>query len=107
MSVLPSTWPYDTAKVFTFLGVAFPTIGANLAGIRYFGDFERFSAISQVTATKLADVEERISLLLKGAESRMTYHSASELVRAVDAIVVEEIESWQAVYGAKHLALPA
>lgn len=105
--VLPRDWPYATAKVFTFLGVAFPTIGANLAGIRYFGDFERFSSISRVTASKLGDVEERIKLLLDGNEQRLTYHVASDLVRAIDDIVVEEIESWQAVYGAKHLALPA
>ncbi|AWW75608.1 hypothetical protein CD351_14315 [Erythrobacter sp. KY5] len=105
--VLPAGWPYATAKLFTFLGVAFPTIGANLAGIRYFGDFERFSSISRVTVAKLADVEERIVLLLSGDEQRLTYHVASDLVRAIDDIVVEEIESWQAVYGAKHLALPA
>lgn len=105
--VLPKDWPYATSKLFTFLGVAFPTIGANLAGIRYFGDFERFSAISSVTATKLAGIEERIALLLAGNEERIIFHVASDLVRAVDEIVVEEIESWQAVYGAKHLALPA
>lgn len=105
--VLPSGWPAATAKTFTFLGVAFPTIGANLAGIRYFGDFERFSSISRVTATKLTDVAERITLLLEGDENRLTYHAATDLVRTVDDIVVEEIESWQAVYGAKHLALPA
>ena len=105
--LLPPDWPYATAKTFTFLGVAFPTVGANLAGIRYFGDFERFSAISSVTATKLADIEERTALLLDGDEKRLTYHTASSLVRTVDDIVVEEIQSWQAVYGAKHLALPA
>lgn len=105
--VLPEDWPYATAKAFTFLGVAFPTLGANLAGIRYFGDFERFSAISSVTATKLASIEERIALLLAGSDERITFQVASDLVRGVDEIVVEEIESWQAVYGAKHLALPA
>ena len=105
--LLNAEWPHATAKLFTFLGVAFPTVSANLAGLRYFGDFERFAAISNVTSTKLADVEERITLLLDGAEKRLTYHVASELVRTVEEIVVEEIESWQAVYGAKHLALPA
>lgn len=107
LGLLPGDFPYATAKLFTFLGVAFPTLGANLAGIRYFGDFERFSAISHVTATKLANLEQRITLLLEGNESRLTYRAASDLVRTMDNIVVEEIESWQAVYGAKHLALPA
>jgi len=105
--VVPATWPSSVAKVFTFMGVAFPTLGANLAGLRYFGDFERFAAISDVTASKLADVESRISLLLEGDESRLTYHATSDLVRTVDEIIVAEIESWQSVYGAKHLSLPA
>ncbi|MCU0882455.1 MAG: hypothetical protein MUF14_07295, partial [Hyphomonadaceae bacterium] len=37
----------DLSKVFTFLGVALPTLGGAIAGIRYFGDFERFAAVSQ------------------------------------------------------------
>lgn len=99
--------PYAVAKLFTFLGVTFPTLGATLAGIRYFGDFERFSAISKVTATKLIDIEGRINLLLSGDPNRLTYRAVSKVVRGVDEIVVAEIESWQAVFGAKHLGLPA
>lgn len=105
--LLPSAWPYAVAKAFTFMGVAFPTLGANLAGIRYFGDFERFSAISSVTASKLREVEVRMGLLLSGDPKRLTYGSATEMVRMVDEIVVDEIEMWQSVFGAKHLALPA
>ena len=41
------------AKYFTVLGVVLPTLGGAIAGIRYFGDFERFAAISEVTAEKL------------------------------------------------------
>ena len=105
--VLPKSWAQDSSPLFTFLGVAFPTLGANLAGIRYFGDFERFAAISQVAADKLGEIEARMTLLLSGAEEALTYAAAADLMHALDEAVVEEIESWQAVFGAKHLALPA
>ncbi|MHA7820027.1 MAG: hypothetical protein ACX930_10310 [Erythrobacter sp.] len=105
--VLAPDLPYSVAKLFTFLGVTFPTLGATLAGIRYFGDFERFSAISKVTATKLADIEKRIRLLLSGDPARLNYRAASKVVKGVDEIVISEIESWQSVFGAKHLGLPA
>lgn len=100
-------WPYALSKVFTVTGVVFPTLGSTLAGIRYFGDFERFAAISRVTASKLQNVEARMELLLSGDPARLTYRAASELVQAVDEIVLDEIESWQSVFGGKHLALPA
>jgi hypothetical protein len=91
----------------TFVGVAFPTLGANLSGIRYFADFERFGAISNVAAEKLRDIEERIALLLSGAPEALTYAATADLIHALDEAVVEEIASWQSVFGAKHLALPA
>lgn len=107
VGILPPHWPDASAKLLTFFGVAFPTLAANLSGIRYFGDFERFAAISRVTAEKLDEIRIRIDLLLTGSEHALTYAAASELVRALDETVVGEIESWQAVFGAKHLALPA
>ena len=105
--LVPAHWPDATAKLFTFLGIAFPTLGATLAGLRYFGDFERFAAISRATAGKLSSVEERVVLSLSGDEQRLTFSSARDLVRTVDEIIVGEIESWQSVYAAKHLGLPA
>jgi hypothetical protein len=105
--LLPKHWAHATSPLFTFLGVAFPTLGANLAGVRYFGDFERFAAISRVTEEKLGEIEARISLLLAGTEEALTYAAAADLVHALDEAVVDEIESWQAVFGAKHLSLPA
>ena len=105
--VLPPHLASDLSPLFTFLGVAFPTLGANLAGIRYFGDFERFGAISRVAAEKLRELEARITLLLSGAPAALTYAAAADLMHALDEAVVDEIESWQSVFGAKHLALPA
>lgn len=105
--IAPKSVSDALSPVFTLLGVAFPTLGANIAGIRYFGDFERFGAISRAAAERLGEVETRIGLLLSGAESGLTYQAAADLVHAVDEAVVDEIESWQAVFGAKHLALPA
>jgi hypothetical protein len=106
MTILPHGWLKDASKIFTFLGVMFPTFGACIAGMRYFGDFERFAAISEVTAEKLDGVHSRISLLLSAPDDALDYARASELAHAADAIVVSEIENWQAVFGGKHITVP-
>jgi hypothetical protein len=107
MGWVPKDLATQLSPVFTFFGVAFPTLGANLSGIRYFGDFERFAAISRVAAEKLRAIETRTRLLLSGDPQALTYAAAADLIHALDEAVVEEIASWQAVFGAKHLALPA
>ena len=93
-------------RLFTFLGVLFPTFGGAIAGIRYFGDFERFAAISEVTAGKLDAVHSRISLLLQAPDETLSYGRVAELAHAADDIVVSEIENWQAVFGGKHITVP-
>lgn len=107
MGMADSHLAKQLSPFFTFCGVAFPTLGANLSGIRFFGDFERFGAISHVAAEKLREIEARIELLLSGDEHALTYAAAADLIHALDEAVVEEIASWQAVFGAKHLSLPA
>jgi hypothetical protein len=102
----PHGLPHDVAKAFTFLGVLFPTLGGALAGVHYFGDFERFSAISEITAQKLGDVDARIGILLDAPDSEITYVRVSGLAHAIDDIVVDEIENWQAVFGGKHITVP-
>ena len=97
---------YDVGKYASYLGVIFPTFGAALAGIRYFGDFERFSAISEVTAAKLDAVHQRLMLLLSAPDHALSYAQVSELAHAADEIVVSEIENWQAVFGGKHITVP-
>lgn len=96
----------QSSKIFTFLGVALPTLGGGIAGIRYFGDFERFAAISEVTSQKLDAVHERIRLLLKAPDAKLDYASVAELAHAADDIVVSEIENWQAVFGGKQITVP-
>jgi hypothetical protein len=96
----------DTTKIFTFLGVALPTLGGAIAGVRYFGDFERFAAISEVTSQKLDAVHERIRLLLRAQDHKLDYASVSNLAHAADDIVVDEIENWQAVFGGKQFTVP-
>jgi hypothetical protein len=103
---LPHDLPHEVAKTFTFLGVLFPTLGGAFAGIHYFGDFERFAAISEITAEKLGDVETRIALLLDAPACSITYAHVSGLAHAIDDIVVDEIENWQAVFGGKHITVP-
>jgi hypothetical protein len=94
------------AKPFTFLGVFMPAIGGAFAGIRYFGDFERFSAISEVTAEKLDGLDARIGRMLAGSERGLCYSRAASLAHAMDDIVVAEIESWQSVFAGKNIAVP-
>lgn len=97
---------YPATKMFTFLGVLLPTFGAGIAGIRYFGDFERFAAISEITAEKLSAVHARIALLLSGGVEKIDYGRVADLAHAADDIVVTEIENWQAVFGGKHVTVP-
>lgn len=106
LGLVPHDWPKALSKPGTFLGVALPTFGAAIAGIRYFGDFERFAAISEVTAAKLDGLHSRIALLLSAPDDRIDYARVSELAHAVDDVVVSEIENWQAVFGGKHIAVP-
>jgi len=103
---MPEPVAEHVSYFFTFLGVLLPTFGGAIAGIRYFGDFERFAAISEVTAEKLDAVHGRIRLLLSGPDCALAYGRAADLAHAADDIVVAEIEAWQAVFGGKHITVP-
>ncbi len=107
MGLVSEHVPYDLSKMFTFLGVSLPALGGALAGIRYFGDFERFSSISEITAEKLSDVEDRIATLMNAHEGHLSYIQVAGLAHDIDDIVVTEIENWQAVFGSKQIAVPA
>jgi hypothetical protein len=98
--------PHALSKTFTFMGVALPALGGAFAGIRYFGDFERFAAISEVTAEKLSEVEGRIETLLAAPEDSLRYSQVADIAHAMDDIVVSEIENWQSVFGGKQIAVP-
>ncbi|MEL7318759.1 MAG: hypothetical protein AAFN04_08985 [Pseudomonadota bacterium] len=94
------------SKPTTFLGVAFPTLGAAIAGIRYFGDFERFAGISEVTASKLERLIRRSDLLLQSQEKDVSYQDFVDLVRKMDDFVIDEIASWQSIFGTKKISIP-
>ncbi|HVR89760.1 MAG TPA: hypothetical protein VHG29_01545 [Novosphingobium sp.] len=104
--LISEEWLDHQSKWFTVLGVMFPTFGAGIAGIRYFGDFERFAAISEVTAEKLDSVHERITVLAAAPDAALNYGRVAELAHATDEIVFDEIENWQAVFGGKQIAVP-
>ena len=104
--LLAEGFPHAASKVFTFLGVCFPTFGAAIAGIRYFGDFERFSAISRITAERLDGLDRRIEILAADDEARIDYAVVAQLAHDMDSIVVSEIESWQAVFAGKQITVP-
>jgi hypothetical protein len=102
----PKSYAENTSYLFTFLGVTLPTFGGAIAGIRYFGDFERFASISEVTSEKLSAIHVRITQLLDSPETAIDYGRVADLAREVDDVVVGEIESWQAVFAGKHVAVP-
>lgn len=106
IGLIPSPFAAHASKTFTFLGVAFPALGGAFAGIRYFGDFERFAAISEVTAEKLESVRERIRLLIGSADAELSYGQVASLAHALDDIVIDEIENWQAVFAGKQISVP-
>jgi len=88
------------------LGVLFPTFGAGIAGIRYFGDFERFAAISEITAEKLSVIHTRITVLAQAPSDRLHFGLVADLARETDDVVFSEIENWQAVFRAKQITVP-
>ena len=106
MGLVSEHVPYDLSKLFTFLGVSLPALGGALAGIRYFGDFERFASISEITAEKLSDVEDRIATLMNAPQGHLSYTQVAGLAHNIDDIVVTEIENWQAVFGSKQISVP-
>lgn len=106
LGLIPEATAHGVSKFFTFLGVALPALGGAFAGIRYFGDFERFAAISEVTAEKLEVVEQRIENLGKVADGHIRYAQVANLAHAIDDIVVAEIENWQSVFAGKQIAVP-
>lgn len=104
--LIDSAFVLKLSKTFTILGVFFPTFGAAIAGIRYFGDFERFAAISEITAEKLDAIHNRANLLLEAPDTTLDYGLVTALVHAADEVVVAEIENWQAVFGGKNISVP-
>jgi hypothetical protein len=106
LHVWPKSYAEQSSYLFTFLGVALPTFGGAIAGIRYFGDFERFSSISDVTSEKLSAIHARMMQLLDSPDAPIDYSQVAGLARDVDDVVIGEIESWQAVFAGKHVAVP-
>ena len=64
------------------------------------------SAISKVTSEKLHAVHLRIEQLLAAPDGALDYGRAADLAHAADDVVVSEIESWQSVFGGKHVTVP-
>ena len=106
VGLLPNHWSVGFAKISTYFAVALPALGACVAGIRFFGDFERFGSISNVAAEKLDSIAGRVELLLAGPEDNLDYEDVAGLSREIDEAVLDEIESWQAVFGSKPVSLP-
>ena len=106
LGIVDDTVPDGLSKLLTFFGVAFPTLGASIAGIRYFGDFERFAAISDITTAKLEGLIRRSDHLLQSQHHEIDYGDFVALTRASDDVILEEIESWQSIFGTKKMSVP-
>ena len=106
LGIVDYSIPKGISKIMTFFGVAFPTLGAAIAGIRYFGDFERFAAISDVSAERLDRLIRRADLLLEGTEEEVSFSDYVALAHAMNDVVIEEIESWQSIFGTKKMSVP-
>ena len=106
MSFLSRAAVATASKWLDFFDVLLPTLGGAIAGVRYFGDFERFAAISEVTANKLDGVHARIQPLLDSTDAALDYGLISDIAHAADDTVVGEIENWQAVFGNKNITVP-
>ena len=96
-----------SAKWFTVTAVALPTISGAFAAIGYFGDFDRFADISQMTAARLEHLDERIGQYLSLPDERLTYRQLADLARATDETTFAEIQAWQAVFSGKRTTVPA
>ncbi|TRD11933.1 hypothetical protein FGU71_08745 [Erythrobacter insulae] len=95
------------AKWFTVLAVALPTISGAFAAIGYFGDFDRFADVSQLTGERLQELAARIEQYQHLPEERMSYSQLADLVRAADETTFAEIQAWQAVFSGKRTTVPA
>lgn len=96
-----------SAKWFTVIAVALPTISGALAAIGYFGDFGRFADISLMTAHSLDGLADRIEQFLQLPDERLTYRQLAALARATDETTYAEIQAWQAVFSGKRMTVPA
>lgn len=59
-----------------------------------------------MTAEKLEGVSQRINLLVAAPDAHLNYGQIASLAHALDDIVIDEIESWQAVFAGKQISVP-
>ena len=95
------------AKWFTVIAIALPTISGALTAIGFFGDFDHFADVSQVSAQRLEALSQRIGVLLDRPDEALTYDQFADLARKADAIAFDEIQAWQAVFSGKRITVPA
>lgn len=95
------------AKWFTVIALALPTISGAFAAIGYFGDFDRFADISQMTVERLDKLAERAVRIEALPDSQLSYAQLADLVRLTDQTTFDEIQSWQAVFSGKRTTVPA
>lgn len=95
------------AKWFTVVAIALPTISGALTAIGFFGDFDHFADVSQVSAQGLDALSQRIEAFLDRPDDALTYDQFADLARKADEIAFDEIQAWQSVFSGKRITVPA
>lgn len=112
-------WPMREAGehiVIRLLSVAaaiLPTLGAAAAGIRFQGDFERFSERSEETGSALERIDAglnafilQIEALGDSASSIPLFETLRDLTTDLERILLSDLEDWRFVYRARPVAGP-
>jgi hypothetical protein len=105
-AIIPGDVVRMGSKITTFMKIQLSPLGSALAGLHYFGDFERFAAISESTASKLSAVKLRLATLCSAHDEQLAYRRVADLARVDDECVIAEIEHWQDGFSGKDLAGP-
>jgi len=93
--------PEPVEAVVRFATVALPAVGAALFGISVHGEFAQSARRSQHMAERLGVLGEHLSA------PAPSFAAVSALTESAALAMAGEIDSWQMIYRARPLALPA
>lgn len=103
----------DADAAFRFLAVLtalLPAFGAAVAGIRYQGDFERFSERSEDTAKALERINAALADFIEAeAEDEVDqplFETLRDLTTDLERVLLSDLEDWRFVYRARPIFSP-
>ncbi|HEX8165110.1 MAG TPA: hypothetical protein VF601_04890 [Beijerinckiaceae bacterium] len=98
-----TAWLADRMHWVGILAALLPALGAAAAGIRFTGDFDGFAERSVETRHALQDLKANYA----GALDRLEFDVTASVLAETARIMAADITGWRALYGRKHLTLPA